>query len=114
VIELPEIESAERAGAHAVTLRFVVPEGLRYFAGHFPEVPLLPGVVQIGWALELARRHLEVTGEFRALHAVKFTRVIQPGAAVELRLSVAVTDKSLDFAFSSGGHACSEGRVVFH
>ena len=50
-------ESVE-PGRAAIALH--VPRDLDYFAGHFPGAPVLPGVVQIQWALELARRYLGV------------------------------------------------------
>lgn len=118
MIDLPAIDSIERArdgGREALTLRFVIPATLRYFEGHFPGVPLLPGVVQIGWAIELARQHLAeptLTG-FRSLSAVKFTRVIQPGARVSLLLTHE-SPAQIAFEYRADGVLCSTGRVSFH
>ncbi len=115
MIALPEIDAAERSHdgqKESLTLRFAVPASLRYFEGHFPEVPLLPGVVQIGWAVELARQHFELPARFHSLMGVKFMRVIQPGANVTLTLWL--EDGALSFTFDSEGHACSSGRVHFH
>ena len=113
MIELPAIDSIERS-AGALRLNFVVPAGLRYFEGHFPGVPLLPGVVQIGWAMELARQHLAVPAGFRALSNVKFTRVIQPGTAVSLSLRMADEGRELHFEYRCGEDTCSSGRALFH
>ena len=113
MISLPEIESFER-GPDGLRLTFQVPGTMRYFEGHFPEAALLPGVVQIGWAVELARLHLPHSlGAFSALSAVKFMRVIQPGARVSLHLSLHEPSRALSFEFASDGHACSSGRVLF-
>ena len=115
MILLPEIEAAERSHdgqREQLTLRFAVPASTRYFEGHFPDVPLLPGVVQIGWAVEFARQYFELPARFHTLAGVKFTRVIQPGANVSLKMSV--EEGALWFAFDADGHACSSGRVLFH
>lgn len=116
MLSLPEIQSFERRpdGLH---LQFVLPADLEYFDGHFPGVPLLPGVVQIGWAVELARRHLASDGplgRFRGLTNVKFMRVLQPGARVRLRLRAERERHELEFEYSEGEVSCSVGRVSFH
>ncbi|HMN44781.1 MAG TPA: hypothetical protein PKE27_09425 [Povalibacter sp.] len=112
VILLPEIDSFERR-PDGLNLQFVVPADLGYFAGHFPGVPLLPGVVQIGWAVELARQHVPFDAQFRALAGVKFMRVIQPGATVALQLAFDAAARELSFEYRCGGQPCSGGRALF-
>jgi len=112
VIVLPEICATERS-EHGVRLRLIVPADLIYFDGHFPEVPLLPGVVQISWAIELARKHIPATGTFKALSAVKFTRVIQPGSTVWLALEFTPAKRQLDFVYELDGRVCSNGSALF-
>jgi 3-hydroxymyristoyl/3-hydroxydecanoyl-(acyl carrier protein) dehydratase len=113
VILLPQIDSIERS-QDGLNLRFSVPPALEYFQGHFPECALLPGVVQIGWAIEIARAQFPITGKFQALAGVKFMRVIQPGAAVSLALSCDATCSEFCFEYRSDGTLCSSGRVLFH
>lgn len=111
-ILLPEIDTLERT-PEGLSLHFTVPAELGYFAGHFPEVPLLPGVVQIGWAVELGRRYVPFDAQFRALAGVKFMRVIQPGATVALQLAFDPGARELAFEYRSDGQPCSGGRVLF-
>src|SRR5690606_9799268 len=40
-------------------LELGVPVDLAHFSGHFPQTPVLPGVVQIDWAISLARQLIE-------------------------------------------------------
>ncbi len=110
---LPEIDALERAENH-VNLRFVVPETHCYFEGHFPGCPILPGVVQVGWAIELARRHIPLSARFRSLAAVKFVRVIKPNVAVALRLAADGSLRELSFEYRLSGEPCSSGRVLFN
>lgn len=112
-MELPSIEALERS-ADRVNLRFVVPPALVYFEGHFPECPLLPGVVQVGWAVEFARRHIPFEGRFRSLASVKFTRVIQPDETIALRLIADAQRRELSFEYRRGTEICSSGRILFH
>jgi 3-hydroxymyristoyl/3-hydroxydecanoyl-(acyl carrier protein) dehydratase len=108
----PAICSVERI-ARGVRLELTIPVDLTYFEGHFPDVPLLPGVVQISWAIELGRQQLNFSGAFRALSAVKFTRVIQPGATVVLVLEYSDEKRQLDFVYELDGKTCSNGTALF-
>jgi 3-hydroxymyristoyl/3-hydroxydecanoyl-(acyl carrier protein) dehydratase len=112
VIVVPEICSSERI-ARGIRLQLQIPHGLQYFEGHFPDCPLLPGVVQITWAIELGRQHLQFAGAFRALGAVKFTRVILPGTSVTLVLEFEDDKRRLDFAYELDGSTCSNGSALF-
>jgi 3-hydroxymyristoyl/3-hydroxydecanoyl-(acyl carrier protein) dehydratase len=111
-MRLPQIDSIERA-QHRLTLQFVVPAGLEYFEGHFPEVALLPGVVQTGWAIQFARRELAISGAFRALAGVKFMRVIEPGAVLQLALTRSDDLREVAFEYRCDGALCSSGRALF-
>jgi 3-hydroxymyristoyl/3-hydroxydecanoyl-(acyl carrier protein) dehydratase len=108
----PEIRAVERT-ARGVRLTLGIPADLSYFQGHFPGCPLLPGVVQVTWAIELARQHIPFTARFRSLGAVKFTRVILPGATVTLQLDYAGDTRELDFTYEIDGRHCSNGSAVF-
>ena len=113
MLVLPDIDALERAQDH-LNLRLLVPDTNLYFAGHFPGCPVVPGVVQVGWAIEFARLHIPYSGRFRALAAVKFMRVIQPNAALTLRLAADAAKRALSFEYQLSGEPCSSGRVLFH
>lgn len=112
MIVLPEILATERT-ARGVHLRLNVAADLCYFEGHFPEVRLLPGVVQVTWAIEFGRALIPFEGRFRALNAVKFMRVIQPDTIVTLDLDYEPASRELTFAFRLGAQECSNGAVLF-
>jgi len=116
VIE-PEIRASAHAatGAHrSVRLEIAVPRELHYFQGHFPGCALLPGVVQITWAVELARRFLQTDGSFSGVDALKFMRVIQPGDALTLSLSFDAAAKELEFEYRGPAGVCASGVALFN
>jgi 3-hydroxymyristoyl/3-hydroxydecanoyl-(acyl carrier protein) dehydratase len=113
MIVVPEICALERS-ADGVHLQLSVPADLNYFEGHFPDCPLLPGVVQISWAIELGRTHVPFQGRFRALSAVKFMRVILPGSVVGLELAYSPPKGELTFVYRLNGSECSNGTALFH
>jgi 3-hydroxymyristoyl/3-hydroxydecanoyl-(acyl carrier protein) dehydratase len=110
---LPEIDALERTQDH-LNLRFVITDSNPYFQGHFPGCPVLPGVVQVGWAIQLARLHIPYSARFRSLVAVKFMRVIQPNTVLALRLAAHAERRELSFEYQFSGEPCSSGRVQFH
>jgi 3-hydroxymyristoyl/3-hydroxydecanoyl-(acyl carrier protein) dehydratase len=112
VTPLPAIHDLSRAGA-VLSLELELTADLPVFAGHFPDTPILPAVAQIGWALQLAREHFELPREFRALHSLKFVRIVQPPGRLALTLTRASDGRTVSFAYSQSGSACSTGRIEF-
>lgn len=112
MIVLPEIRATERT-ARGVRLTLDLPADHTYFQGHFPSCPLLPGVVQVAWAIELGRKHIPFDGRFRSMRAVKFTRVIQPCPSLTLQLDYSLERRELDFLYEVEGRHCSNGTVLF-
>jgi 3-hydroxymyristoyl/3-hydroxydecanoyl-(acyl carrier protein) dehydratase len=107
----PEIRAVRRSG-DAVEIDLHVPETLPLFADHFPRMGMLPGVVQVDWAVRCGVQHLGVAGNFRALRNLKFVNPIRPGADVTLRLARDSAD-SLTFEYRGARRAYSTGRVLF-
>jgi 3-hydroxymyristoyl/3-hydroxydecanoyl-(acyl carrier protein) dehydratase len=110
---LPEVLAVRREGDARVVLDLGVPAGLAYFEGHFPGLPVLPGVVQVDWAARLAPGYLPVSGKFTAMENIKFLALVLPDTRLELSLAWDQAKEHLDFAFSNGPRKCSSGRLVF-
>jgi 3-hydroxymyristoyl/3-hydroxydecanoyl-(acyl carrier protein) dehydratase len=106
------IVTASRISAPTAALSLVIPPDLEYFDGHFPGAPIVPGVVQIAWALDLASRYLGVRGDCIGMEALKFQHVMVPGLAVELTLRWADADAKLHFSFDGEGTRFGSGRLL--
>jgi 3-hydroxymyristoyl/3-hydroxydecanoyl-(acyl carrier protein) dehydratase len=102
---------AERRSAEGVELDLLVGPELAYFAGHFPGLPILPGVVQIDWAVKLAREKLGVAGEFAGAENLKFLSIVKPGARPTLSLGPA--GRRLRFSYDTPARAVSSGILLF-
>ena len=113
---LPSVERVTYAddanNSDAVLVDLHVAPTIAYFAGHFPGAALLPGVVQIDWAVRLARRYLAVEGTFSALDNVKFLGVVLPDTHLKLSLAWDGERRRLDFAYSDAQRRYSTGRIV--
>ena len=81
------------------------------FAGHFPSRPVLPGVVQIDWAIRLAETHLGSGLSAACDYQVKFRRVIGPGPGATLELRIERARSALHFTYRDGGEIASTGRI---
>ena len=92
----------ERLDGDTHVIELELPLDLACFADHFPDAPVLPGVVQIGWALELAAARLGTSTTCRGMDALKFQRLLRPGDRVELTLHHDTVRGRLHFAYRTG------------
>lgn len=97
----------------AVQIRLQVQPELSWFVGHFPQQPILPGVVQTTWAIEFGRRYLPLPAQFRYMSNMKFMRFILPGTQLELRLQYLPAKSELSFEYHDGTAVCASGRIGF-
>jgi 3-hydroxymyristoyl/3-hydroxydecanoyl-(acyl carrier protein) dehydratase len=108
----PVIRQIHHAEAR-VELRLVVPESLLYLEGHFPGFAILPGVVQVDWAIRYARRYLAVGDAAAKTVQVKFRKPIPPSRQLSLSLAYAAERKRLSFECRDDADVCSSGQIVF-
>ena len=93
-------------------LELVIPPDLAYFSGHFPQSPVLPGVVQVDWALSLGQRLLDLPMRFAGMEVLKFQQLIHPGDHVWLTLRFDAERSKLYFTYRNADAACSSGRIM--
>ncbi|MEZ4280877.1 MAG: hypothetical protein R3F21_14855 [Myxococcota bacterium] len=99
----------EGGGAAARTIRLEVPTGLACWPGHFPDRPILPGVVQIDWALREIERWRGSRPSFTAVEALKFKHPVLPGESLLLELTAA--GDAVEFRFVRDAQEVSRGRI---
>lgn len=111
----PEVRAAERqAGSpESVVLHLNVPHDLDYFEGHFPGLPVLPGVVQLHWAARLAAEHLGQTCKGSRIDQLKFLAIVHPGTELTLTLRLDRSARALHFAYAGPTQTCSSGHISF-
>ncbi|UST85488.1 acyl-CoA synthetase family protein [Pseudomonas siliginis] len=107
----PEVlEQSESDGEWSLQLS--VPPDLAYFSGHFPKAPVLPGVVQVEWALNLGRQLLKLDGGFAGMEVLKFQQLVRPGDEIQLHLRFDAERGKLYFAYRNDTATCSSGRIL--
>ena len=94
-----------------VTACFALPPELDVFQGHFPDMPILPGVAQLDWAIRLAVRYFGLAEPVAREFQVKFSDVIRPGALLSLTLRMDRVKQRLSFEYRLGERVMSSGWI---
>lgn len=85
------LETSRAVAGDETVLRFVVPNDLVYFEGHFEGNPMLPAVAQVIALVDARARQvfgvLAAQGS-RRMTRLKFQSTVRPGEAVELGLAL--------------------------
>ncbi|MDN5869333.1 MAG: hypothetical protein L0H73_01220 [Nitrococcus sp.] len=84
--DLPET-TARRLGPGSLELDFTLAPDCPWLEGHFPGRPILPGVVQVGWAAAYASQLAARDEPPMQLQRIKFKRPILPSARLTLALT---------------------------
>lgn len=115
VLFMPRILEQQGPESDQCQLRLAIDAQLFWFRGHFPAAPILPGVVQINWARQLAASlwpDCAWLNDLANMEAVKFQQLLVPGDAVTLALNLDRPRRKLSFAYSEGERRFSSGRLV--
>ncbi|CAO3449822.1 hypothetical protein [Azospirillum argentinense] len=102
---------AVRPLADGVELDLFIPGDLAQLDGHFPGMPIVPGVAQIDWAVTFANTHLGLGIEAAQAFQVKFRRVTVPDTLVTLALRHAPARRRLTFEYRCGDETLSSGSI---
>ncbi|MCJ8170369.1 AMP-binding protein [Atopomonas sediminilitoris] len=106
----PELIS-QRVEGDNLLCELLIPLDLAHFSGHFPGTPIVPGVLQIDWAIALARQLLDLKGEYAGMEVIKFQRLLRPGDRPQLSLRFDQAKQKLHFSLRHNDEACSSGRI---
>jgi len=79
--------------------------------GHFPGMPIIPGVAQIDWVVKLAARHFGLALGAAQNYQVKFHRLTLPGTMVTLSLMHDAGRQRLSFSYKRGDDVLTSGVV---
>lgn len=117
LLQAPRTLQPERLSATRIEdqwqLELGIPPDLAHFTGHFPRTPVLPGVVQIDWALALAHELFDALPPcFKGMEVLKFQQLARPGDQLQLTLRFDRERGKLHFAYRNGDAPCSSGRIL--
>ncbi len=106
-----------RTPAPGASFTLAMDADLTAFQGHFPGNPVLPGVVQVDWAIRFGTEAFGHLGRFRGIDQLKFLDRIVPGETVQLHLGFEPAPETglgrLRFQYQAGPVRKSSGVVRF-
>lgn len=95
---LPVERSRKVCGTQAL-LHLQVEADLFWFQGHFPTLPILPGVAQLDWVMHYATALLAPGKVFSALENIKFQQPVPPGSHLQLQLDWEESKSRISFRY---------------
>jgi len=96
-----------------VDLNLAIPDALIYFRGHFPGFAVLPGVVQLDWALGFGKRYFPLQDALPEALRVKFRKLIRQGDRVTLSIRYLPARNRIEFVYSNTDGIFSSGQIGF-
>jgi len=90
----------------------VEPE-LLYFQGHFNGAPVLPGVVQLHWAVHYARIAFDIVITPHEITQLKYRKIISPNDQIHLILECDRIRGQVKFTYSGTDTSYSSGIIKF-
>jgi acyl-coenzyme A synthetase/AMP-(fatty) acid ligase len=106
----PEVRSL-RVSENGVEINLFLPDTLLQLRGHFPGLPVIPGVALIDWAVKYARAHIGASPEVGREFQIKFRRVITAPSLVTLTLVRKAEQNRIQFEYRQGETVLSIGAL---
>ncbi|HEX7911112.1 MAG TPA: AMP-binding protein [Paraburkholderia sp.] len=104
---------AEAKSGDTLHYELRVPPTLVHFAGHFPGLPILPGIVQVDWAMRLAADYVPAVRALASIDRLKFMAPVSPGAVLKLTLAHDAARRRVQFAYRLNDRECASGVIVY-
>ena len=82
-----------------------------FMNGHFPNNPILAGIVQVHWAVSIAMSIFNFSDTPGEIKRLKFKNIVQPPVILELLLNQK-RENELEFQFNSHGKVHSSGCLA--
>ena len=96
-----------------ITAEVQVPTDCVWFDGHFPNMPILPGIAQLTLVVDLLKRALKRPVVIQSVSRVRFKQMIRPDDTIAVSLSP--TDKdaaTYGFRLFNGSELVCSGAIT--
>ena len=96
------LNEVKAIGLNSLEAKALAPEGSRWFAGHFPGEPILPGIAMMQAVYSAIREDAVARGEevgLSSLRRVRFTSPVRPGDQLNVSLNREVMEQDMVYIF---------------
>jgi len=107
----------EKDGAKvSIKATFSLPSTLSFFAGHFPDEPVLPAVLQLTIVRLLSSKATHSPLQNTSLGKTKFMNIIRPEEKIKVDIDLCRKDQKIEvkFAFYNEGKMASIGKINYN
>ena len=94
------------------SFQLFIPAQLIYFKGHFNNLPILPGLVQIKWAIEFSTQ-LSKRNQIKKINRLKFSGLILPNTTLTLSIHYKMESGRADFRYHNDTVTFSQGQLLY-
>lgn len=108
----PKIISINVENTSAV-IHLSVPEELAYLEGHFSGHPIVPGIVQLHWVVNLSKEIWGITGEIEEVSQIKFSKLMRPLEGFDLKIEHNFKDSLIKYSYKNNENQYSSGRFKY-
>ena len=99
--KLEPVVLASQPTTEGTELRLRIDADLATLDGHFPGLPIVPGVCLLDWVVRFSARHLALLEDGAPQFQIKFRHVLQPGREVMLSLRK-LSGGRVQFSYAAG------------
>ena len=103
---------AEQRSENALALELFIPVDLPCLRGHFPGLPIVPGVAQLDWAVKHAARGFALPIASATKFQIKFKRVTVAPSDLTLTLRHHAAERQVVFEYRQGEAVVSHGSFA--
>jgi len=92
-------------------IHWVVPFNHPAFAGHFIDMPILPGAVLLDMAIQIMADANQIDPKHYKISSVKFLGPVKPGDALEFELSLS-SKGTINFNILASDRKIATGSII--
>ncbi|MDY0885225.1 AMP-binding protein [Dongia soli] len=109
--QYPELRNLRPIG-NGIELDLFIPSGLQQLDGHFPGLPIVPGVALVDWAAHYTAQYLHLGDGVASSLQVKFRRIMPPNREVTLTLKHLVNQNRMNFTYRHRDDVLTSGNFT--
>lgn len=102
-----------RTEDNEITARARTQSDSPWFAGHFPEDPILPGIAQLNMVGDLIALLRKDDTRMKGLSRVKFRKIVRPGEVLDIRVEQSNIEKQYTFHIARDNEYICSGMMFF-